>query len=116
MAYQTSDILSIMEQESGVDIVNLRVDGGASMNEFLMQFQSDILNVDVIRPKCVESTALGAAYLAGMATGYWGSLEEIKNNWELSRVFKPEMEQAYRENLLKGWKKAVKCALAWAED
>jgi glycerol kinase len=116
MAYQTSDILGIMEQESGVDIVNLKVDGGASMNEFLMQFQSDILNVDVIRPKCVESTALGAAYLAGMATGYWSSLEKIKSNWELSRVFKPEMEQDYRDNLLKGWKKAVKCALAWAED
>jgi glycerol kinase len=86
------------------------------MNEFLIQFQSDILNVDVIRPKCVESTALGAAYLAGMATGYWSSLEKIKSNWELSRVFKPEMEQDYRDKLLKGWKKAVKCALAWAEE
>jgi glycerol kinase len=116
MAYQTSDILSIMEQESGVDIVNLKVDGGASMNDFLMQFQSDILNVDVLRPKCVESTALGAAYLAGMATGYWNSQEEIKNNWSLSKVFKPEMEQTYRDKLLKGWKRAVKCALAWAED
>ncbi len=116
MAYQTSDILRVMEQESGVDIVNLKVDGGASRNDFLMQFQADILAAEVLRPECVETTALGAAYLAGMATNYWESLEDIRANWALSRAFQPGMKQPEREKLLKGWKKAVKCALVWAEE
>ena len=84
MAYQTYDILKIMEQESGVDIVSLKVDGGASNNNFLMQFQSDVLGVDVLRPECVETTALGAAYLAGLAVGYWDDVDDIRKNWALS--------------------------------
>ncbi|MGN0438779.1 MAG: glycerol kinase GlpK [Lachnospiraceae bacterium] len=116
MAYQTNDILGIMEQESGVDIAGLKVDGGASNNNFLMQFQSDILNVDVLRPKCVETTALGAAYLAGLAVGYWEDLEDIRKNWALSETFHPDMLKEKREKLLSGWKRAVKCALVWTED
>jgi glycerol kinase len=116
MAYQTSDILKVMEEESGVGIVSLKVDGGASMNQFLMQFQSDILGVDVLRPECVETTALGAAYLAGMAAGYWENLEHIRENWALSQTFQPSMPEEKRKALLKGWKKAVKCALVWAEE
>ena len=115
MAYQTADILKIMEQESGVDIVQLKVDGGAARNNFLMQFQSDLLNVDVLRPECVETTALGAAYLAGIAVGYWKDQEDIRKNWALSRTFHAGMAQEQRERLLAGWKRAVKCALVWAE-
>ncbi|MGN0414963.1 MAG: glycerol kinase GlpK [Agathobacter sp.] len=115
MAYQTVDILKIMEQESGVDIVQLKVDGGAARNNFLMQFQSDLLNVDVLRPECVETTALGAAYLAGIAVGYWKDQEDIRKNWALSRTFHAQMAQEQRERLLAGWERAVKCALVWAE-
>ena len=116
MAYQTKDILDVMEQESGVKITSLKVDGGASMNNFLMQFQSDILDVDVLRPECVETTALGAAYLAGIAVGYWENTDDIRENWALSRTFASEMPGETREKLVKGWKKAVKCALVWAEE
>ena len=116
MAYQTNDILKIMEQESGVKIARLKVDGGAARNDFLMQFQADILGVDVLRPQCVETTALGAAYLAGIAVGYWRDTEDICSNWALSRTFRAEMLTAKREELLKGWKRAVKCALAWADE
>ena len=116
MAYQTKDILDVMEQESGVKITSLKVDGGASKNNFLMQFQSDILDVDVLRPECVETTALGAAYLAGIAVGYWENADDIRANWALSRTFCPEMEEEIREKLVKGWKRAVKCALVWAEE
>lgn len=116
MAYQTNDILNIMEQESGVDILGLKVDGGAAKNNFLMQFQSDILNVDVLRPECVETTALGAAYLAGLAVGYWEDLEDIRKNWALSETFHSDMPVEKREKLLSDWKKAVKCALIWAEE
>ena len=116
MAYQTKEILDVMEQESGVKITSLKVDGGASMNNFLMQFQSDILDVDVLRPECVETTALGAAYLAGIAVGYWENTDDIRENWALSRTFASEMPGETREKLVKGWKKAVKCALVWAEE
>ena len=116
MAYQTYDILKIMEQESGGDIVRLKVDGGAAKNDFLMQFQSDVLNVDVLRPECIETTALGAAYLAGIAVGYWKDLEDVRRNWALSNTFHPDMPEEKREKLLSGWKRAVKCALAWAEE
>lgn len=116
MAYQTNDILNIMEQESGVDILGLKVDGGAAKNNFLMQFQSDILNVDVLRPECVETTALGAAYLAGLAVGYWEDFEDIRKNWALSETFHPDMSVEKREKLLSDWKRAVKCALIWAEE
>ena len=81
-----------------------------------MQFQSDVLNVDVLRPECVETTALGAAYLAGIAVGYWKDLEDVRRNWALSNTFHPDMAEEKREKLLSGWKRAVKCALAWAEE
>ncbi len=116
MAYQTYDILKIMEQESGVDIVSLKVDGGASNNNFLMQFQSDVLGVDVLRPECVETTALGAAYLAGLAVGYWEDVDDIRKNWALSKTFVADMPEELRNEKLAGWKRAVRCALAWAEE
>ena len=116
MAYQTYDILKIMEKESSVDIVSLKVDGGASKNNFLMQFQADVLDVNVLRPECVETTALGAAYLAGLAVGYWKDLEDIRNNWALSRSFEADMPQELRKQKLDGWERAIRFALAWAED
>ena len=91
MVYQTNDILKVMEEESGVQIRTLKVDGGASNNNFLMQFQADILGVDVLRPQCVETTALGAAYLAGIAVGYWEDVEDVRANWALSRTFHADM-------------------------
>lgn len=116
IAYQTKDVLDAMESDAGVRLKSLLVDGGASANDFLMQFQSDILETAVCRPECIETTALGAAYLAGLATGYFESEEEIRANWQLDHKFEPAMDSARREHLLKGWKKAVKCALAWAEE
>ena len=105
-----------MENDAHIVLKSLKVDGGASANNFLMQFQSDILNCKVQRPECIETTALGAAYLAGLQTGFWKDKEEIKANWNMSREFVPVMEETKREELLKGWKKAVKCALLWGEE
>lgn len=116
MAYQTYDLLKLMEEEAGVEIRSLKVDGGASKNNFLMQFQADMLGVDVLRPECVETTALGAAYLAGLAVGYWKNTADIKKNWALANTFSPKMGTDRRDQLLKGWKRAVKCALAWAKE
>lgn len=115
LAYQTHSVLRAMEQDTGIAIENLRVDGGASANNFLMQFQADILGGDVLRPECIETTALGAAYLAGLATGYWENKEEIKKNWRLSRRFVPKMNDTVRVKKLSGWDKAVKCALMWQD-
>jgi glycerol kinase len=92
------------------------VDGGASANNMLMQFQSDITETTVHRPECIETTALGAAYLAGLAVGYWKDKDEIRKNWSLGKSFEPTMEPEQRAKLLKGWKRAVRCALAWADD
>ncbi|MCD8156409.1 MAG: glycerol kinase GlpK [Clostridiales bacterium] len=116
IAYQNKEIIEIMEKESGVKIHNLRVDGGASNNNFLMQFQADMLGVDALRPSCVETTALGAAYLAGIAVGYWDSLDDVRRNWELAHTFTPNMDEETRERLMKGWRKAVTRSLDWAED
>ncbi|MDO5575064.1 MAG: glycerol kinase GlpK [bacterium] len=116
IAYQTYDVLRAMEEDSGIHLRILKVDGGASANNFLMKFQSNIVQTMVDRPKCIETTALGAAYLAGLASGYWKDKEEIEENWQLGREFIPDMEHEEREKLLKGWKRAVKCALAWAEE
>ena len=116
LAYQTYDICKAMEQDSGIPISQLKVDGGACANDFLMQFQSDILSCEVHRPSCIETTALGAAYLAGLAVGYWNSLDDIRDNWALDQAFSPEMEAATRQQLLKGWHKAVKCARLWGEE
>ena len=115
LAYQTYDICKAMEQDSGIPITGLKVDGGACANDFLMQFQSDILGTEVHRPKCIETTALGAAYLAGLAVGYWESLEDIRSNWAIDRVFSPDMTKETKEALLKGWRKAVRCAQLWGE-
>ena len=108
IAYQTADVLAAMEQDGGIRLQSLTVDGGASANDFLMQFQADVINVEVLRPKCIETTALGAAYLAG--------LEEIKANWSLGAEFLPTMSGERRERLLQGWKRAVKCARVWAAE
>jgi glycerol kinase len=116
IAYQTTDVLKAMEADSGIAIKELRVDGGATINDILMQFQSDILQVPVIRPRVYETTALGAAYLAGLATGYWSSVEEIQKQWQVDKKFTPAMPQQGVEALLKGWKRAVKASIAWAED
>lgn len=114
LAYQTSDVLRSMEKDTGLKIKSLKVDGGASANDFLMQFQADILKADVVRPKCVETTAMGAAYLAGLASGYWQDIEELRAGWTRDRVFIPSMEEMKRQELLHGWKRAVGAALAWA--
>ncbi len=116
IAYQTYDVLKAMEEDAEVSIAGLKVDGGASANDFLMQFQADILSARVYRPQCIETTALGAAYLAGLACGYWKSREEICENWQLGKEFIHEMSDERCERLLKGWKKAVKCALIWAKE
>lgn len=113
LAYQTRDVLSAMEQDSGIALKTLRVDGGAVQNNFLMQFQSDILNVPVERPIVSETTALGAAYLAGLAVGYWGSQEEIAKQWVIDKKFEPGMSDSEREKLYEGWKKAVHAAMAF---
>lgn len=116
IAYQTYDILKAMEADSGIRLKSLKVDGGACNNNFLMQFQADILNTEVVKPVCTETTALGAAYLAGLATGFWASLDEIRSNWALLLSYKPNMEQERREKLISGWKKAVMRAFAWEEQ
>ena len=110
IAYQTKDVLSVMERDSGVKLKGLRVDGGAVKNNFLMQFQSDMLNVAVQRPVVQETTALGAAYLAGLATGFWKDEQEIAQNWQIDHTFKPKMPKAEVRTLYNGWKKAVKAA------
>lgn len=116
IAFQTSDVLCAMEQDSHIHLKSLKVDGGACANDFLMQFQADIVNTPVHRPDCIETTALGAAYLAGLATGYWQSRKQIRQNWRTACVFTPGMEESCRKQLLKGWKRAVRCALVWAEE
>lgn len=116
LAYQTYDIARAMEQDSCIPIRELKVDGGACANNFLMQFQSDILGSRVVRPQCIETTALGAAYLAGLAVGYWDSLEDVRRNWAEDKVFEPIMPADKRDGLLKGWHRAVKCALDWTKE
>ncbi|CBK73204.1 glycerol kinase [Butyrivibrio fibrisolvens 16/4] len=116
LAYQTYDVLHAMELDSGKHLTALKVDGGASNNNFLMQFQSDIINTDVLRPSCVETTAMGAAYLAGLAVGYWKSKEDVIKNWSVDREFKPEMTDADRTAAIKGWSKAVAATRGWAKE
>ena len=114
LAYQTSDVLKAMEEDSGITLKALKVDGGACANNFLMQFQADILGVQVDRPEVIETTALGAAYLAGLAVGYWKDKEDISKNWAISRSFTPNMDDSRRTELLSGWKAAVNRSLGWA--
>ncbi|PVE65937.1 glycerol kinase GlpK [Priestia megaterium] len=113
LAYQTRDVLSAMEADSGITLKTLRVDGGAVKNNFLMQFQSDVLNVPVERPQVNETTALGAAYLAGLAVGYWKDCDEIAQQWNMEKSFEPNMEEKKREELYSGWKKAVHATMAF---
>ena len=114
IAYQTVDVLKAMEADSGISIKELRVDGGATANNLLMQFQSDILNTIVIRQKIIETTAMGAAYLAGLAIGFWSSTEEIQKQWQVDRKFEPSMQDVKRQELTQGWGKAVKAAKAYS--
>jgi glycerol kinase len=102
-----------MEEDSGMKLTSLKVDGGACANNFLMQFQADIINVPVKRPVSIETTALGAAYLAGLTTGYWKSREDVLENWQIARIFEPDMDRSARDELLAGWKKAVNTSLGW---
>ena len=116
LAYQVNDVLKAMEADAGITLSSLKVDGGASANNFLMQSQADISNAPVNRPKCVETTAMGAAYLAGLATGYWKNKEEVLKNWAIDRIFTPEIQAEEREKKIKGWNKAVRYAYHWAKD
>lgn len=115
MAYQTYDVLKAMEEDSGIKLSILKVDGGACANNFLMQFQSDVLGVQVDRPQVIETTALGAAYLAGLATGYWKDKEEVIKNWAISRSFTPGLDNEKQKALLKGWHEAVNRSMGWAK-
>ena len=115
IAYQTVDVLKAMEGDSNITLTSLKVDGGACANRFLMQFQADILNTSVQKPECIETTALGAAYLAGLAVGFWKDQDEIRKNWALAETFQPNMTEEHRESLMNGWEKAVKRSFAWEE-
>ena len=116
IAYQTMDVLNAMEADAGISIKELRVDGGATANNLLMQFQADILNAKVVRPEITETTALGAAYLAGLAVGFWENIDAIQNQWQEDIAFDPTMADEERAILVKGWKRAIKSAIAWADD
>ncbi len=116
IAYQTKDVLEAMQDDSGIELKGLKVDGGACANNFLMQFQGDILDVPVNRPEVIETTALGAAYLAGLAVGFWKNKEEIKEKWAINRTFEPDMEEEKRRTLYKGWKKAVRRSMEWEKE
>lgn len=115
IAYQVNDVLQAMEADSGIHLAALKVDGGASANDFLMQAQADIVQTQVLRPECVESTAAGAAYLAGLAVGYWDSIDQIRQNLRISKIFYPEITQEQRQLGVAGWKRAVGCAVKWGE-
>jgi len=114
IAYQTCDVLKAMEADAGISIKELRVDGGATVNDQLMQFQSDLLNCKVVRPKITETTALGAAYLAGLAVGYWKNVDEIQQQWQVDKNFSPSLDEQKRNELMSGWQRAVKATIAWA--
>ena len=116
MAYQVHDVIEAMQADSGIELNSLKVDGGASANNFIMQAQADMIQVPVKRPVCVETTAMGAAYLAGLAVGYWNNKDEIIENWNIDRVFQPQITKEERDRKTKGWKKAVKCAYGWARE
>ena len=114
IAFQAMDVLKAMEADAGIAIKELRVDGGATANNLLMQFQSDLLNTKVVRPEVIETTALGAAYLAGLAVGYWSSTEDIQQQWQMERTFSPVMPAAERTGLSEGWQRAIKAAVSWS--
>jgi len=114
-AYQTREVLDAMEKDSGVKLTALKVDGGMVYNELLMEFQSDILGVPVVRPQVAETTALGAAYAAGLAVGFWDNLEDLRQNWLIDKTWDPDMAEDDRESLYGGWLKAVQRSMGWVE-
>ena len=116
LCYQTNDVLKAMEADSGIKLSALKVDGGASANNYLMQTQADIIAAPVHRPVCVETTAMGASYLAGLAVGYWSSKDDVKKNWAIDRIFEPAIAAKDRDGMIKGWDKAVKCSFGWAKE
>jgi len=116
LCYQVNDVLQAMKADSGIELAALKVDGGASANDLLMQIQSDIIQAPVHRPVCVETTAMGAAYLAGLAVGYWTSKEDVIRNWSIDKVFNPEISEEDRNKRVAGWNKAVRCVYGWAKD
>ena len=116
LCYQVNDVLQAMKADSGIELAALKVDGGASANDLLMQIQADIIQAPVHRPVCVETTAMGAAYLAGLAVGYWSSKEDVVRNWSIDKVFTPEISMEDRNKRVAGWNKAVRCVYGWAKD
>jgi glycerol kinase len=116
IAYQTMDVVNAMQSDANITVKELRVDGGATANNFLMQFQSDILNTKVIRPTITETTALGAAYLAGLAVGYWSNMEEIQKQWQVNKIFEPVITEKERKELASEWKRAVRTTQSWTEE
>lgn len=116
LAYQVNDVIRAMEADSDISLTSLRVDGGASANDFLMQTQADIMGAPVKRPKCIETTAMGAAYLAGLAVGYWKNREEVEENWAVDKIFSPAISEEERQQKVKGWNKAVRCSYLWAKE
>ena len=116
IAYQVHDVLGAMRADSGISLSSLKVDGGASANDFLMQTQADIINAPVNRPVCVETTAMGAAYLAGLAVGYWKDKDDVRRNWSIDRTFMPAIDDTERGKRIRGWKKAVRYAYGWAKE
>ena len=116
IAYQVEDVLKAMEADSGIHLTSLKVDGGASANNFLMQTQSNIIGAPVQRPVCVETTAIGAAYLAGLAVGYWENRDEVIKNQAVEKIFQPQISEEERKRKRKGWEKAVRCAYGWAKE
>ena len=116
MAYQTYDLMNSMAENMGCQLRKFKVDGGACANDFLLEFQADIMDMPLYRPVCIETTSLGAAYLAGLATGYWDSTDDVISNWQVDRIFQPEMDEQRRKELLAGWHKAVKCTFDWAKE
>ena len=116
LAYQVNDVIRAMEADSDISLTSLRVDGGASANDFLMQTQADIMGTPVKRPKCIETTAMGAAYLAGLAVSYWKNREEVEENWAVDKIFNPAISEEERQQKVKGWNKAVRCSYLWAKE
>ncbi len=116
LAYQTHDVITAMKADCGIELSSLKVDGGASANDLLMQIQADVINAPVLRPRCVETTAMGAAYLAGLASGYWSDQNEVLSNWAADQTFEPQIDEKKRSKMLKGWKKALTYAHGWAAD
>ncbi len=116
IAYQSMDVLQAMEADAGIKIKEVRVDGGATVNDYLMQFQANLLKTEVVRPRITETTALGAAYLSGLAVGFWKDMEEVRQYWQSDKIFSPGMSDEKRTELTRGWKRAVRAAQAWAED